>query len=140
MIRCAGCSLLMCAGGWLPNELSLSGDEHAGTQGRSKVARDFDRIEAYGGVTPASRRGRKLLAIGSDIAGVLEEARGRGYHATGVDNPESAPVAGGFDVCILADVVERTEDPLATVARAWDLLAPAGTVFMSGLSTQLSGH
>jgi Glycosyl transferase family 2 len=131
MLRCAGCSLLMCADGCLPNRLSPRGDKQAGTQGRSRAARHFDRIEAYGDLTPASRRGKKLLAIGSDIAGVLEEARGRGYHATGVDNAESAAIPGVFDVCVLADVVERTEDPLATAVRGWDLLAPDGTVFVT---------
>jgi hypothetical protein len=131
IMRCGGCSLLMRADGFLPSERATRGDEQVDTRSRSRAARHFDRIEAYGSLTPESRRGKKLLAIGSNIAGVLEEARERGYDATGVGNAEFAAVAGVFDICVLADVVERSEDPLATAVRAWDLLAPAGTVFMT---------
>jgi hypothetical protein len=130
MIRCAGCSLLMRADGCQPKRLSPA-DGKVDTASRSRTARQFDRIEAHAGLTPESRRGKKLVVIGRDIAVVLEEARARGYQATARDNVEPAPGAGAFDICVLADVVERTEDPLATAVGAWDLLAPDGTVFMT---------
>src|SRR5690606_31784120 len=45
---------------------------------------------------------------------------------------ESAPLADeSFDVCVFADVIEHTRDPLAVVVRAWDLLAPGGTLFVA---------
>ena len=36
-----------------------------------------------------------------------------------------------FDVCVLADVIEHTRDPMATMLRAWELLKPGGTLFLA---------
>ena len=120
---------------------------------RATAAGYLDRIEAYRGWSPESRRGKKLLEIGSGLGNLLVEARERGYEVTGVEyasssvdranlrlgaplvvqgTVESAPLEdGAFDVCVFADVIEHTRDPLAVVARAWDLLAPGGTLFVA---------
>jgi len=118
---------------------------------RATAAGYLDRVEAYRGWTPETRRGKKLLEVGSGLGNLLLEARARGYEVTGVEyaeasvaranarlgedlvvqgTVESAPLAAGtFDVCVFADVIEHTRDPLAAIARAWDLLAPGGTLF-----------
>jgi SAM-dependent methyltransferase len=120
---------------------------------RATAAGYLDRIEAYRGWTPQTRRGKKLLEIGSGLGNMLMEARERGYDVTGVEyaqasvaranarlgdavvvqgTVESAPLVDGtFDVCVFADVIEHTRDPLAVVTRAWELLAPGGTLFVA---------
>src|SRR5690606_9835331 len=120
---------------------------------RATAAGYLDRIEAYRGWTAETRRGKKLLEIGSGLGNMLIEARSRGYEVTGVEyarasvaranarlgeervvegTVESAPLPNqAFDVCVFADVIEHTRDPLATVVRAWELLAPGGTLFVA---------
>ncbi len=120
---------------------------------RATAAGYLDRVEAYRGWTPEARKGKKLLEIGSGLGNMLIEARERGYDITGVEyasasvaranarlgqdvvvqgTVESAPLREGtFDVCVFADVIEHTRDPLAVVARAWQLLAPDGTLFVA---------
>ena len=112
---------------------------------RATAAGYLDRMEAYRGWTPETRKGKRLLEIGSGLGNMLIEARERGYDVTGVEyasasvaranarlgqdvvvqgTVESAPLGEGtFDVCVFADVIEHTRDPLAVVARAWELLA-----------------
>lgn len=132
----------------LPGE---AGDEMVHALKRATAARYLDRVEAYRGWTPATRQGKRLLEVGSGLGNMLIEARARGYDVTGVEfspasvaeanrrlgtplvmqgTVESAPLTpGSFDVCVFADVIEHTRDPLAAVTRAWDLLAPGGTLF-----------
>lgn len=120
---------------------------------RATAAGYLDRVEAYRGWTAETRRGKTLLEIGSGLGNMLLEARARGYEVTGVEHApasvaranarlgeervvegtaESAPLPErAFDVCVFADVIEHTRDPLATVARAWALLAPGGTLFVA---------
>ena len=120
---------------------------------RATAAGYLNRIEAYRGWTPESRRGRTLLEVGSGLGNLLLEARDRGYAVTGIEYApasvatanarlgasvvlqgtlESADLApGSFDVCVLADVIEHVRDPLASVARAWELLRPGGTLFVA---------
>ena len=120
---------------------------------RATAAGYLDRVEAYRGWTPETRKGKRLLEIGSGLGNMLIEARERGYDVTGVEyasasvaranarlgqdvvvqgTVESAPLGEGtFDVCVFADVIEHTRDPLAVVARAWELLAPDGTLFVA---------
>jgi len=120
---------------------------------RATAAGYLDRIEAYRGWTPATRRGRRLLEVGSGLGNLLLEARARGYAVTGIEYaPASVATANArlgeqmvmqgtlesvdlrpesFDVCVLADVIEHTRDPLAVITRAWDLLEPGGTLFVA---------
>jgi 2-polyprenyl-3-methyl-5-hydroxy-6-metoxy-1,4-benzoquinol methylase len=172
IVRCEGCSLLMRNPqpsdaqlaaiytdtyflGTLPTGQAAAeafeSEVHA--LKRLTAAGYLDRVEAYRGWTPETRKGKKLLEIGSGLGNMLLEARARGYAVTGVEYAEasvaranarlgedlvvqgtvaSAPLAeGAFDVCVFADVIEHTRDPLAVVARAWDLLAPGGTLFVA---------
>ncbi|HTM31326.1 MAG TPA: glycosyltransferase [Vicinamibacterales bacterium] len=120
---------------------------------RATASAYLDRIEAYRGWTPETRRGRRLLEVGSGLGNLLLEARERGYDVTGVEyaeasvaranarigdevvvqgTVESAPLSdGSYDVCIFADVIEHTRDPLTVMTRAWELLAPSGTLFVA---------
>ncbi len=172
IVRCAGCALLMrnpqpsdaelaaiytdtyflgTAPADAPETGAFAREVHA--LKRATAAGYLDRIEAYCGWTAETRRGRRLLEIGSGLGNLLIEARERGYEVTGVEyaaasvaranqrlgapvvvegTAESAPLAPGtFDVCVFADVIEHTRDPLAVVTRAWDLLAPGGTLFVA---------
>jgi SAM-dependent methyltransferase len=171
IVRCEGCSLLLRnpqpSNAQLARTytdtyfLSTGLDTGADDRGHSEVnalkrvtaAGYLDRIEAYCGWTPESRRGKRLLDVGSGLGNMLLEARSRGYVVTGVEYAppavahanarlgeelvvegtlESAPLAAGsFDVCVFADVLEHTRDPLAVITRAWDLLAPGGTLSMA---------
>jgi SAM-dependent methyltransferase len=172
IVRCAGCSLLM--RNPQPSDAELAaiytdtyfiGTAPAGTTDagaferevntlkRATAAGYLDRLEAYRGWTAETRRGKKLLEVGSGLGNLLVEARERGYEVTGVEyalpsveranarlgarvvvqgTVESAPLlTGAFDVCVFADVIEHTRDPLAVVVRAWELLAPGGTLFVA---------
>ena len=92
---------------------------------RATAAGYLDRVEAYRGWTPETRKGKKLLEIGSGLGNMLIEARERGYNVTGVEyasasvaranarlgqdlvvqgTVDSAPLREGtFDVCVFAD-------------------------------------
>lgn len=172
IVRCAGCTLLMRnpqpsdaeLGAIYTDAYFLGTDaETADPTGeferevhalkRATAAAYLDRIEAYRGWTAESRRGKRLLEIGSGLGNLLIEARDRGYAVTGVEyaqasvdranrrlgddlvvrgTVESAPLApASFDVCVFADVIEHTRDPLAVVASAWELLVPGGTLFVA---------
>jgi SAM-dependent methyltransferase len=120
---------------------------------RATASGYLDRIEAYRAWTPDSRRGRTLLEVGSGLGNLLLEARERGYSVTGIEYaPASVATAnarigdavvvqgtlesaeltpGSFDVCVLADVIEHTRDPLTAITRAWELLRPGGTLFVA---------
>jgi SAM-dependent methyltransferase len=127
--RCAGCSLVMRVDALVADGSTQIGKQDAWS--RPRAARYFDRLEAYGHLTAESRRGKKLLAIGGEVAGAVEEARTRGYQVTALEAAKFSGVAGVFDVCVLADAIERTADPLALAVHAWDLLAPGGTLFVT---------
>jgi SAM-dependent methyltransferase len=170
VVRCVGCSLLMrnpqpsdsqladiyTDAYFLGTAVSPGSDrfeEEVHALKRSTAAGYLDRVEAYRAWTPETRRGKKLLEIGSGLGNMLLEARQRGYDVTGVEyapasveranarlgetvvvqgTVESASLAEGtFDVCVFADVIEHTRDPLAVVVRAWELLAPGGTLFVA---------
>jgi 2-polyprenyl-3-methyl-5-hydroxy-6-metoxy-1,4-benzoquinol methylase len=172
IVRCEGCSLLM--RNPQPSDAQLAAiytdtyflgtapaeqsdvdafEEEVHAIKRATAAGYLDRVEGYRGWTTQTRRGRKLLEIGSGLGNMLIEARERGYEVTGVEyaqasvdranlrlgqdvvvrgTVESAPlVEGSFDVCVFADVIEHTRDPLAVVTRAWELLKPEGTLFVA---------
>lgn len=170
VVRCEGCSLLMRNPqpsdaqlaaiytedyflGAAPADRAATFEEEVNALKRATAAGYLDRVEAYRGWTSETRKGRRLLEIGSGLGNMLLEARARGYEVTGVEyahasvaranarlgqdlvvqsTVESAPLAeGAFDVCVFADVIEHTRDPLAAVARAWELLAPGGTLFVA---------
>jgi 2-polyprenyl-3-methyl-5-hydroxy-6-metoxy-1,4-benzoquinol methylase len=169
IVRCDGCGLLMRNPqpsdaelaaiysdtyfiGSAPSDAGGRFEDDVNTLKRATAAGYLDRIEAYCGWTPETRRGKRLVEIGSGLGNFLIEARARGYDITGVEfspasvlranralgtpvvvqgTAESACPEGPFDVCVLADVVEHTRDPRGAVARAWELLAPGGTLFVA---------
>jgi SAM-dependent methyltransferase len=129
VIRCGGCSLAMRVEG-SADDRSSHADQDDGWS-RPKAARYFDRLAAYRQLTPDAGRERKLLVVGSETSAAVAEARARGYHVTSVEPGTFPSTAGIFDVCVLADAIERTADPLAMAVHAWDLLAPGGTLFVT---------
>lgn len=120
---------------------------------QSTAAGYLDRIERYCGWAPASRRGRRLIDVGTGLGDFLVEAHSRGYDVTGVEySPSSVARANArlgatvvregtldgaafpdqsFDVCVLSDVIEHTRDPLRVLLEAWRILKPGGVVFVA---------
>src|SRR5215204_5022847 len=96
VVRCAGCSLLM--RNPQPSDAQLADiytdayflgtavshgserfEDEVHALKRSTAAAYLDRVEAYRAWTPETRRGKKLLEIGSGLGNMLLEARQRGY-------------------------------------------------------------
>ncbi len=113
----------------------------------------LDEIETRLGMDAASRRGVKLLEIGPGLGHLLAEAASRGYDVTGVEYSESsvrvanerigaprvqqgslgtvALLSAGFDVIVMADVLEHTRDPQTDLRHAWNALRPGGLLFLA---------
>src|SRR4051794_33012118 len=93
--------------------------------------------------------GGRLLDVGCGPGLLLDEARARGYETVGLElSRASAQHArdalgldvrelavedfadddGGFDVVVLADVIEHLDDPVAGIARCAALLRPGGVL------------
>jgi 2-polyprenyl-3-methyl-5-hydroxy-6-metoxy-1,4-benzoquinol methylase len=90
----------------------------------------------------------RLLDVGCGHGLLLDEARSRGYETVGLELSRSAarharealgldvreqPVESfidldGFDVVVLADVIEHLDDPVAAVDRCAGLLRPGGVL------------
>jgi SAM-dependent methyltransferase len=106
----------------------------------------------------------RLLDVGCGHGLLLDEARRRGYDTVGLELSRSAarharealgldvrelPLeefddAEGFDVVVLADVLEHLDDPVAGIDRAAGLLAPDGVLCVvtpdpSSVTARLAG-
>jgi SAM-dependent methyltransferase len=121
----------------------MSDDAYLGeeTGRRATAAHLLDLIAEQ---VPAGR----LLDVGCGHGLLLDEARERGYETVGLELSRSAasharaqlgldvreaPVedfadADGFDVIVLADVLEHLDDPVAAVDRCAGLLRPGGVL------------
>jgi SAM-dependent methyltransferase len=121
----------------------MSDDAYMGEEAgrRATAAHLLDLIAAQ---VPSGR----LLDVGCGHGLLLDEARSRGYDTVGLELSRSAarhareelgldvreaPVEGfadadGFDVVVLADVLEHLDDPVAAVDRCAGLLRPGGAL------------
>ncbi len=101
-------------------------------------------LDLVGKHVPAGR----LLDVGCGHGLLLDEARRRGYETIGLELSASGAayardVLGldvreltlealgddrGFDVIVLADVIEHLDDPVAAIDRCHELLAPGGVL------------
>ena len=90
----------------------------------------------------------RLLDVGCGPGLLLDEARTAGYDVVGIELSREAAQhardalgldvrevaledfddAGGFDVVVLADVIEHVGDPVGAIARCADLLRPGGVL------------
>src|SRR5689334_21184182 len=109
--------------------------------------------------------GGRLLDVGCGHGLLLDEARSRGYETVGLELSRSAarharealgldvheqPVESfvdleGFDVVVLADVIEHLDDPVAAVDRCAGLLRPGGVLCVvtpdpSSMTARLAGR
>ncbi len=107
----------------------------------------------------------RLLDVGCGHGLLLDEARARGYDVVGLELSRSAarharetlgldvqetPVESfvdleGFDVVVLADVLEHLDDPVAAVDRCAGLLRPGGALCVvtpdpSSLTARIAGR
>lgn len=99
---------------------------------------------------PALRSsGKRLLDVGCGLGFSLLAARDRGFDATGIDPlaPEDPAARPGrrvlratlesyapeapLDVVSMIDVIEHVRDPVATMRRAGELLAPGGVLALA---------
>lgn len=108
------------------------------------VEKNFeDRVRYIESLKPP---GKRLLDVGTAFGLLLKVARGMGWDASGVEiAPDCAteaarisgasvacggfldvPLSGPYDVITWFDVVEHFRDPVACLARAFDLLSPGG--------------
>lgn len=128
-------------------------------QGRRQAARRLlDLVATH---VPAGR----LLDVGAGYGLLLDEARGRGYEVCGVElsaegcrharDTLALPVIqggiedvslkeGSFDAIVMTDVFEHLSDPVATLGRCAELLAPGGALVLttpdpSSLTATLAG-
>lgn len=113
----------------------------------------LDEIEARLGVDRVSRQGLRLLEVGPGLGHLLAEAKTRGYVVSGLEySASSVRVANerigeprvqqgslgavalprhGFDVVVLADVLEHTRDPLRDLGHVAAVLRPGGLLFLA---------
>ena len=107
----------------------------------------------------------RLLDVGCGHGLLLDEARSRGYETVGLELSRSAarharealgldvheqPVESfvdldGFDVVVLADVIEHLDDPVAAVDRCAGLLRPGGVLCVvtpdpSSMTARIAGR
>src|SRR3954463_8345792 len=125
----------------------MSDDAYLGEEpGRRATAAHL--LDLIGAQVPGGR----LLDVGCGPGLLLDEARARGYETVGLelsrasaqhgrdalgldvrelaledfeDDSDSAP---GFDVVVLADLIEHLDDPVAGIARCAALLRPGGVL------------
>ena len=168
IVRCDGCDLLMRNPQPSDRELAAiyvddyffgtggDGGQYANEFARLKQATAsvyLDRIERYLGWDAETRRGRRLLDVGSGLGDLLVAADARGYEVSGIEySPSSVARAnarlrrevvrqgtiesvvladGTIDVCVLSDVIEHTRDPASMLDHVWRILKPGGVIFVA---------
>ncbi|WP_298189215.1 class I SAM-dependent methyltransferase [Novosphingobium sp.] len=158
LVRCTGCGLAFIANPPTLEELkvlySASASYHAALcDPSSETFATQDRIAVrHLSETRRGANGGRLLDVGCSIGQFAARARDAGFAATGLEiNAASAAFArdhyglevaegtihdapqapGSLDVLTMFDVIEHVPDPLGDLRKAWDLLAPGGTIVLS---------
>lgn len=123
---------------------------------RASFREALEAIERY---RLPGEAGRRVLEIGSAVGLFLEEARQRGWEATGIEPSRWAseqarrrgleiytgtledyhPTGKTFDAVALWDVLEHLTDPVAALRRIRELLAPGGLVALTTVNIAGAG-
>ena len=158
LVRCSGCGLAYIANPPTMDELkvlySAGASYHAALCDPSSetfATQDRIAVRHLAETLRGAKRGR-LLDVGCSIGQFAARARDAGFAATGLEmNAASAAFArdhyglevaegtihdapqapGSLDVLTMFDVIEHVPDPLGDLRKAWDLLAPGGTIVLS---------
>lgn len=152
IVRCRGCGHMQLE--HLPSEADLIEDyEEAASEDylAEEPGQRATASELLGRLERHTQPGR-LLDIGCWTGFLLDEARRRGWQATGVEPSEFASrharerlgldvrtgdlfgtelPAGSFDAAVLADVLEHLPNPGAALDRIADWLSPGGIVLLA---------
>ncbi|MFL5894328.1 MAG: methyltransferase domain-containing protein [Thermoleophilaceae bacterium] len=150
LYACGNCGTVQQPGGPRGEELAQlyrgMGDDHYLTEEAGRRATAARLLDSIADHVPAGR----LLDVGCGHGLLLDEARSRGYSVTGLELSETAAsyarevlqldvleqsieelAAGevpGFQVIVMADVLEHLDDPLAALDACERLLAPGGVL------------
>ena len=158
LVRCTGCGLAYIANPPTMEELKVlyspGASYHAALcDPASATFATQDRIAArhLAETLRVVKRGR-LLDVGCSIGQFAARAKAAGFAATGLEMNEASAVfarahyglevaegtihdapqeAGSLDVLTMFDVIEHVPDPLGDLRKAWELLAPGGTIVLS---------
>ena len=158
LVRCTGCGLAYIANPPTMEELKVlyspGASYHAALcDPASATFATQDRIAArhLAETLRVVKRGR-LLDVGCSIGQFAALAKAAGFAATGLEMNEASAVfarahyglevaegtihdapqeAGSLDVLTMFDVIEHVPDPLGDLRKAWELLAPGGTIVLS---------
>jgi SAM-dependent methyltransferase len=122
---------------------------HSADQGLARTKRATYARMLASAAPEVRSAGRRLLDVGCGLGFSLLAARDAGFEALGVDplgpeDPEHHPgrriIRGTletfsdpvpFDLVSLIDVIEHVRDPVATLRRAAELLAPGGALLVA---------
>ena len=158
LVRCTGCGLAYIANPPSAEELkvlySAGASYHAALCDPSSTTfatQDRIAVRHLAETLRSAKRGR-LLDVGCSIGQFAARAKAAGFAATGLEMNEASAVfarthygldvaegtihdapqePGSLDVLTMFDVIEHVPDPLGDLRKAWDLLAPGGTIVLS---------
>jgi SAM-dependent methyltransferase len=145
--RCGACGFHQCTN--LANVLDYYIEMEDHQYEATRQSRALQQIGILRQIPTNLRRGR-LLDIGAGSGILIEQARGMGFEAEGVEpsielqahakklhlnvhlgvlpHPD---VRGPFDVITMVDVIEHVPDPVGLLCQARDLLAPKGMLLVA---------
>lgn len=158
LVRCTACALAYIANPPSAEELkvlySAGASYHAALCDPSSetfATQDRIAVRHLAETRRSVKRGR-LLDVGCSIGQFAARAKAAGFAASGLEMNEASAAfarahyglevaegtihdapqeAGSLDVLTMFDVIEHVPDPLGDLKKAWDLLAPGGTIVLS---------